>query len=341
MIDLRSDTVTKPSKEMRKFISNAKVGDDVFGEDSTVNELQNYVANLFQKEAGLFVPTGVMSNQICVKVHTNPGDEIICDEESHIFNYETAAPAVLSNVQVKTIPGIFGILKLSQIEKVIRPNIYYNPVTSLVCLENTHNRGGGKIYPIDEIENISKFCRKKKIKIHLDGARIWNAIIETGIKPFKYASYFDSISVCFSKGLGAPVGSMLLGKKDFIDKARKWRKIFGGGMRQSGILAAGAMFALKNNFKRLKIDHDNAKHFASEISNCKNISIFNKKVETNILLIDITKTKLSVEENIFNLKKSGLLLSVGTRNLMRAVFHLDVNKIDVKKAIEIFRKNYK
>ena len=224
MIDLRSDTVTKPSIEMRKAMAEAIVGDDIFGEDPTVIILQEKVASLLGKEAGLFVPSGVMSNQIAIKVSTSPGDEIICEEESHIFNYETSAPAVLSAVQIKTIRGNFGIMKLEQIKDAIRPNVYYMPKSSLICLENTHNRGGGSIYPIEEIARISNFANKNKINFHLDGARLWNASIATNISLAEYAKYFDSVSVCFSKGLGAPIGSMILGKKISLIKQKSGEK---------------------------------------------------------------------------------------------------------------------
>ncbi|MEK7819213.1 MAG: GntG family PLP-dependent aldolase [Bacteroidota bacterium] len=341
MIDLRSDTVTKPSIEMRKAMAEAIVGDDIFGEDPTVIILQEKVASLLGKEAGLFVPSGVMSNQIAIKVSTSPGDEIICEEESHIFNYETSAPAVLSAVQIKTIRGNFGIMKLEQIKDAIRPNVYYMPKSSLICLENTHNRGGGSIYPIEEIARISNFANKNKINFHLDGARLWNASIATNISLAEYAKYFDSVSVCFSKGLGAPIGSMILGKKDFIDKAKKWRKVFGGGMRQVGILAAASLYAVENNFEKLSDDHEKAKIFAKIISNSKKIKIQNEKVETNIILIDITETGKSVEENISILKSSGVLLSVGTKKTMRAVFHLDVNEDETKTAAEIIERIYK
>ena len=224
-IDIRSDTVTRPSKAMLEAIMNAKLGDDVFGEDPTVNELQYKCAEITGKEKALFVSTGCMGNQLAIKSHTNPGDEVICEMESHIFNYETAAPAVLSRVQLMTISGKNGVMDLNDIKKFMRPKDYYFPVSRLICLENTHNRAGGVIQPIENIKEISSFARENGIKVHMDGARIFNACVETGISVKDYASYTDSISFCFSKGLGAPVGSILCGDADFIDRAHKWRKI--------------------------------------------------------------------------------------------------------------------
>ena len=258
-IDLRSDTVTKPSREMRESMSSAEVGDDVYGEDPTVNLLQDKTADILGKEAALFVPSGVMANQLAIKTHTQPGDEVIVESDSHIFNFETAGASFLSNVQLHTLDGNHGILNAEQITQSIRSLVYYNPRTSLVCLENTHNKAGGTIYPIDEIKSISELARNRNIALHLDGARLWNASIASGIKPKEYARFFDTVSVCFSKGLGAPVGSALAGTREKIEKARKYRKIFGGGMRQAGILAAGALFALEYNRERLKEDHKKAK----------------------------------------------------------------------------------
>ena len=249
-IDIRSDTVTKPSKGMREAMFNAEVGDDVFGEDTTINKLQERCAGLTGKERALYVSSGCLGNQLSVKSHTQPGDEIILESESHIFNYETAAPSIISNVQVMTVVGENGIMQLDELKKFVRTKEYYFPRTRLICLENTHNRAGGVIQPIEYIKEISNFARENGIKLHMDGARIFNAYVETGITIKEYASYFDSISFCFSKGLGAPVGSIICGTNEFITIAHRWRKILGGGMRQAGILAAAALYALDNNIER-------------------------------------------------------------------------------------------
>lgn len=334
-IDLRSDTVTKPSKEMLNAMLNAKVGDDVYGEDETVNELQEKCAKLTGKEAALFVPTGVMGNELAIKCHTHSGDEVIVESESHIINYETGSPAVISNVQLLPVLGEMGIINVSEIKKYVRPQEYYYPVTKLICLENTHNRAGGVIQPIEAIKAISKFAKEKKIKSHLDGARIFNAYVETGISVKEYASHFDSISFCFSKGLGCPIGSILCGDRDFIDMARKWRKILGGGMRQVGILAAAAIYALDNNIFRLKEDNDKAKFFANELSMTEGINVDLKSVQTNIVVFN--SLKISKIEFINKLTDKGVLISSGSYDNMRAVFHLDVDEDEVKKAVEIIK----
>ncbi len=334
-IDLRSDTVTKPSRAMREAILNAEVGDDVFGEDPTVNRLQNKCAELSGKEKALFVPTGCMGNQLAVKSHTIQGDEVICEAEAHIFNYETSAPAIISNVQMVTIPGRNGVMRIEDIQKRVRTKEYYFPVTRLICLENTHNRGGGAVLPIDNIKEISKFARDNGIKVHMDGARIFNAYVETGITLKEYASYCDSISFCFSKGLGAPAGSILCGDTDFIARAHRWRKILGGGMRQSGILAAAALYALDNNVNRLKEDNDKAKFFAKEISSISDVIIDLDSVHTNMVLFEINGMQRS--DFLSLMKRKCLLFSAGTTTSVRAVFHMDVSMDEVVDAVKIFK----
>jgi threonine aldolase len=332
IIDLRSDTVTKPSLEMRSAMIAAEVGDDVYGEDPTVNRLQEKVATLLGKEAALFVPSGVMANQLGLKVHTQPGDEVIVESESHIFNFETAGAAFLSHVQLNTIKGNRGILQADQVLHAIRSSVYYNPRTSLVCLENTHNKAGGTIYPIEEIQKIHTIARKKNLALHLDGARLWNASVATGIPPEEYARYFDTVSVCFSKGLGAPAGSALTGTHEKIESARKYRKIFGGGMRQVGILAAGALFALEHNIERLKEDHEKAKWLAKEMSNLPGIRLDVNSVQTNIIILDISGRQESAEEIISKLKAQGVLISDMGISALRMVTHLDVSMEQMKKA---------
>lgn len=335
-IDLRSDTITKPSQAMRKAMFEAEVGDDVFGEDPTVNKLQLKCSEITGKEKALYVSSGCMANQLALKSHTQPGDEIICESECHIFNYETAAPAVISNVQMMTVRGENGIMQLDEIKKFMRTKEYYFPRTRLICIENTHNRAGGVIYPIESIKEISDFAGSNGIKMHMDGARIFNAVAETGISVKEYASYFDSISFCFSKGLGAPVGSILCGNSEFITTAHKWRKIIGGGMRQAGIIAAAALYAIENNTNRLKEDHEKAKYFAKEISKLEQIKINLDFIHTNIVIF--SNSKYSKPELISKLKENGVLISAGSFENLRVVFHLDVSMEEVKEAAEKFKE---
>lgn len=336
-IDLRSDTVTKPSKEMRDFMLSAEVGDDVYGEDTTVNELQDYTANLLGKEAALFMPSGTMSNQIALAVNTSTGDEIICEEDAHIFKYEIAAPAIISRIQVKPIHTTNSIMNIDDIENAIRPDDYYFPKTSLICLENTHNSKGGRIAPIDYINSVAQVANQYKLRFHLDGARLWNACVATGIAPVEYVKHFNTISVCLSKGLGAPVGSVLVGSKADIQKALKIRKILGGGMRQIGILAAAGIFALKNNISRLEKDHENAKLFASSIVDCNHLQLDISTVETNMVFFRLD-SKIAVSDFIDKCKNKGLLISSSAKQTIRAVFHLDVNTNETLHAAEIIKE---
>ncbi|MCK5520852.1 MAG: low specificity L-threonine aldolase, partial [Candidatus Marinimicrobia bacterium] len=267
MIDLRSDTITKPSQKMLDTMIKAEVGDDVLGDDPGIIQLQNKVSKMFGKEAGLFVPSGTMSNQIAIKIHTQPGTEIICDGGAHIYNFEGGAPGFLSGVQIRPIYSQYGILDPAEVENQIRPgdNVHFAP-TALIEVENTHNRGGGTLTDIDTISALKKIADKYSLAMHLDGARIWNAHVATGIPFSEYGKYFDTISVCFSKGLGAPVGSMLLGSENHINTGKRYRKIFGGGMRQAGYLAAAAEYGIDNNLERMNEDHANAKLFADIVN---------------------------------------------------------------------------
>jgi threonine aldolase len=331
-IDLRSDTVTKPSLAMREAMMKAEVGDDVFGEDPTVNRLQEKAAELFKKEAGLFMASGTMANEVAIKTHTQPGDEVITDELSHIVNFETGAPGLLSGVNLHTLPTANGILTADQVRKAIRPDALPNPHTSLISLENTHNYGGGSIYPIETIQSIASVAREYSLKIHLDGARIFNASIASGVLVYEYATYCDSVSFCLSKGLGAPVGSVLLGTKDFIEKARRYRKIFGGGMRQVGILAAAGIYALDNNIERLADDHYNARLLAQAFHNTETFDIYPDEVKTNIIIVKIKKPSLTSQQAAGVLREYGILmLPFGARSI-RAVTHLDVSKQDILEA---------
>ena len=333
LIDLRSDTVTKPSPEMRKTMYEAEVGDDVFKEDPTVNNLEEYIAELLGKEAALYVPSGMMGNQLCLNVLTDPGDEVICDREAHIFNYESSSPARLSGIQLYPLDGKLGVLTAELVEPYIRTTAYHMPRTKVIEVENTHNRAGGTIQPIKNIIELEKIARKHNLYYHLDGARMWNACVETGITPKEYASHFDTVSCCFSKGLGAPVGSAISGSKEFIKEAYRVRKAWGGGMRQVGILAAAALYAVKNNVDRLKEDHRRAKRLADRINSNPNLEINMEAVQTNILLF--TPIKMVPDEGLKLCKEKGLLLTPGTVNSLRAVTHLDVNDEDIENAANI------
>ncbi len=334
MIDLRSDTITKPDKGMFDAILIADVGDDVFGEDKSTNELQDYMAELFGKEDALFVSSGTMGNQLAIKVLTEPGDEIIVESQSHIYFYETAAPSVISRVQLNTVSSERGMMTIDDIENAVRPDIYYFPKTSLIALENTHNRHSGTILSLDYIKEVRALADKYKLKMHLDGARLWNAVAATGIKEKEWAKYFDTVTVCFSKGLGAPAGSMLISTKENIEKARKWRKILGGGMRQTGILAAAAMYAVKNNFKKIHDDNKNARLFAELINKSDKINVDLSRVETNIVYFEYTGEE-NFDDFIKKCKDNGLLFIPTGRTTARAVFHLHISGSDTEKAAEI------
>ncbi len=337
-IDLRSDTVTRPSAAMREAMSKAEVGDDVFGEDPTVNALQKKCAELTGKEAALYVPSGCMANQLAIKSQTSPGDEVILEAESHILNYETAAPAFISGVQVLPVQGVNGVFTAEQVKKHMRPKAYYFPKTALICVENTHNRAGGTIFPIEEIKRIRDESASGGIRMHLDGARIFNAYVETGIPVNVYAKYFDTISFCFSKGLGAPVGSILCSDSETISRAHKFRKIIGGGMRQAGVIAAAALFALENNVERLKEDHEKARFFAGEISKMNEIDIDLSTVHTNIIIFRVKRSESEVNKFKADLKDNGVLISDGSYGSLRAVFHLDVGMEQAREAAEAFKK---
>jgi threonine aldolase len=337
-IDLRSDTVTRPTSAMRKAMAEAKVGDDVFGEDPTVNALQAKVAKILGKEASIFVPSGTMGNQLAIKSHTQPGDEVIIEATSHPYNFEGGASAVLSAVQFYCLRGVRGILDASQFEEAIRPDDHHFPVTKLICLENTHNRGGGTIYPLQKIAEITRFARSKGLLVHLDGARLWNASVASGIKPHEYAQWADSVSVCLSKGLGAPVGSLVAGTKPFIERVHRFRKMFGGGMRQVGILAAAGIYALDHHIERLKEDHRNAKRLALGLSEIQGVSIEPEHVETNIVIFDIAERGMTAAQVRDEMKKKGVLIHPFGKTLIRLVTHLDVSKEDIETALKAFKK---
>jgi threonine aldolase len=337
IIDLRSDTVTRPTPAMMKAMMAAPLGDDVLGDDPTVIKLQSETAKLLGKQAGLFVPSGTMGNQLAIMAHTNPGDEVILDYQSHIFRYEVAGAAVMSGVQFNALSGPGGGMAVKQIQDAIRPEDIHQPATTLICLENTHNRAGGTVYSLEEIKKISAVCRKHKIQMHLDGARLWNASVASGISLKDYAKHFDSVMVCFSKGMGCPVGSVLVGEKKFIAKAARYRKMMGGGMRQSGILAGAGLYALKHNISRMGDDHRRAKMLAGAIAKIGKIDIDISSVQTNIVVFDIRRTGMKPEQAMAKLAQKGLwVIPFGTTSL-RAVTHLDVNDGDIKRAGKILK----
>ncbi len=332
MIDLRSDTVTKPTPEMLDFMTKAEVGDDVFAEDPTVAAFEQKVSAMFGMEAGLFVPSGTMSNQLGIKVLTNPGDEILIDHKGHVFNYETGGAGFLSGVQVSIIQGKKGKLSTEDIKNSVRGGFDWEPRTSVLCLENTTNKGGGVCYSKDELSSLKSFADQNNLKVHLDGARIWNAMVHTGIEPTFFGEIADTISVCFSKGLGAPVGSMLLSSKENITKARRFRKMWGGGMRQVGLLAAAADFALDNNFSKLKKDHERAKKLAEAVDDCTNLSIDLSSVETNIVIFDVEKE--SAVEALAKLEEKGVRMVPFGPNTIRATFHFQIGDAELQKVVD-------
>lgn len=333
MINLISDTVTLPGEKMKQFMMQAPLGDDVFAADPTVNELQRYAAELFGMEAALFCPSGTMTNQIAIKVHTQPLDELICDHYSHVYQYETGGFAFHSGISVKLIQGQHGKITAQQIEAAIQPTADWLPRTSLVVLENTCNKGGGSIYTLDEIKPIKALCASRGLALHLDGARLFNALVETKESTLEYGQIFDSISICLSKGLGAPVGSLLLGNKAFIREARRFRKVMGGGMRQAGILAAAGLFALQNQVERLKIDNDRAKTYGSILSERPFVKEV-LPVQSNIVIFELNE-RGSANKFLKKLEDNGILASAFGPETIRFVLHLDISADMHQKIIEI------
>lgn len=324
MIDLRSDTVTKPSPEMLNAMMEAKVGDDVFGEDPTINELQNFAANMFGMEAALFCASGTMTNQIAIKLHTQPSDEVICDKLSHVYLYEGGGIGYNSGCSTRLLEGNYGRFTAEQVQDNIndKNNIHF-PISKLVCIENTVNKGGGVCWEIDEMIKIKAVCENNEMALHLDGARLFNALVAKNQSALKYGQLFDTISICLSKGLGAPVGSLLLGSKKNIAKATRIRKVMGGGMRQAGFIAAAGLYALQNNIERLTIDHDRAKILASILQTCYFVeSIY--PVETNIVIFKINTNELITSHFIEFLRNNDInAVSMGN-NLIRFVLHLNI-----------------
>ncbi len=337
MIDFRSDTVTKPTPAMLNAMFNAKVGDDVFGEDPTINELEEKSADMFGMEAAIFCPSGTMTNQIAIKCHTQPGDEIICDKLSHIYQYEGGGIGFNSGCSVKLIDGNYGRINAEQVEASINnKNDVHKPISKLVSLENTANRGGGSCYDFEDIKSIKKTCKANDLLLHLDGARLFNALVAKTESPKDYGKIFDSISICISKGLGAPVGSVLIGTKNFITKARRIRKVFGGGMRQAGYLAAACIYALENNIERLNDDHHHAKQLATALQQKDFVGEI-MPAETNIVIFDV-KGKYTAAELADKFKKRNILVIAITKTKIRMVTHLDITAEMITETIEIINQ---
>ena len=339
MVDLRSDTVTKPTSEMREAIKNAEVGDDVLGDDPTIIQLQNKIADLLGKEDALFVPSGTMSNAIAIRAHTNPGDEIVTESTSHIYIYEGGGYAALSGCSVALVPGELGIMKPSDVEKAIRKgdgSLGHFPNGSLVCVENTSNRGGGTCYPQEILDAIAKVAHDNDCAAHMDGARLFNAAIATGTNPARMVRDYDSISICLSKGLGAPIGSILVGNSKFIRLAHRWRKMFGGGMRQAGVIAAAGLYALENNISRLVEDHNRAKRLASSINELEMFSVNLDGVQTNMVYIKVLG-ETNAEKVVEKLSEHDIhVLALGD-DLLRAVTHIHITDEDIDNSINAFK----
>jgi threonine aldolase len=321
MINLISDTVTKPTKGMLQQMMESEVGDDVFGQDPTINKLETQVAKMFGKEKAIFCPSGTMTNQIAIKCHTQPLDEIICDHYSHVYQYETGGYSFNSGVAVNLIQGTNGKITASQVETAIKPIYDWLPISKLVVLENSCNKGGGSYYTLDEIAPITSVCKEKGLKLHLDGARLFNVLVETNETTEDVGRHFDSISICLSKGLGAPVGSLLIGDKDFISQARRFRKVMGGGMRQAGYLAAAGLYALDHQVERLKKDNDKAKDIGALLEKQSYVKSV-RPVKTNIVIFDLAD---NIKADIFlkSLEDQGILASAFGPETVRFVTHLD------------------
>ena len=335
IIDLRSDTVTKPSPEMRRAMAEAEVGDDVFIEDPTINKLQDRAAAIFGREASLFVPSGSMGNLSCILAQTRPGQEVICEESGHVYNYEMASMSAIAGVLPRIVNGVDGILSWDIVSKAIRPKIYYRPQTALVALENTHNMAGGTVYPTKVAEEICDKAHELGVHVHLDGARIFNAATYLSEDVAQMTKKFDSVQFCLSKGLGAPVGSMIVGTREFIERCRSIRKMLGGGMRQAGVLAAAGLVALEKGPKRLQIDHDNAKILANALAAIPGMTLDPKKVQTNIVIYDLKKSGWTSANFLQALAKRGVLAVPVDSDRVRMVTHLDVDRAQVEKAAVI------
>lgn len=333
IVDLRSDTVTKPSPDMRRAMADAEVGDDVFGDDPTVNRLQEKVAQLLGKEAAIYMPSGSMTNQTAIRAQTQPGDEIIAHAESHIYHYEAGAPAGLSGCSLRLLSGARGLYDAAAVREAVRPKDSHFPQSALIVVENTQNRGGGSVWSVDAIAEIRTVADEFGLRMHLDGARLMNACVASGHAPPDYTRYFDTVSICFSKGLGAPVGSAVAGTAETIRRVHRFRKMFGGGMRQAGVIAAGALFALENNIERLADDHANARRLADAAADMPGLSIDPATVETNIAYFDVDEGVGSAKAFCDALRERGVWMIPVAQQRVRAVTHLDVDRDGIDRAI--------
>ena len=335
MIDLRSDTVTQPTDAMQAAMAGAELGDDVFGDDPTVQRLEQATADLLGKEAAIFMPSGTMTNQIAVRIHCQPGDEFLCETTCHIYNMEQGAFAQLSGVVGRPIDGELGILDVAQLKSLVRPDDVHQVRTKLVLLENTHNRGGGKIFPYASVVEICDWAHQCGLKTHLDGARLFNAVVASENDAAEWSSHFDTVSICFSKGLGAPVGSALAGPADAILEARRHRKAFGGGMRQAGVIAAGALYALENNIERLSDDHANAQILAQAVNAVEGLSLRDAGVDTNIVFFLVDPALGTAAEFSAALRREGILINASAPDTLRAVTHLGLSASDVQQVAAV------
>jgi threonine aldolase len=337
IVNLLSDTVTVPTPPMLEAMMRASVGDDVFGEDPTVNLLENKIASLFGMESAVFVPSGTMANQIALKAHTQPLDEIICDKLSHIYKYELGGYGLHSGASIHLISGDAGKITASQVEEAIKPDVDWYPISKLVSLENSINMAGGNYYTIDEISRIHQVCQQNNLKLHLDGARLFNVLVETGESPLEYGALFDSISICFSKGLGAPIGSVLIGDKSFIRKSRRIRKAFGGGMRQAGYLAAACIYALDHHVDRLVEDHQRARKISQTLASLDCVKAV-QPVKTNIIIFELEG--ISGADFVSQLSNHGIKAAAVTSQSVRFVLHLDIHDQMVDYVINVINQNF-
>ena len=335
-VNLMSDTVTKPTDDMRAFMAHAEVGDDVFGQDPTVNQLQDMAAAMFGKEAALFCPSGTMTNQIAIQVHTNRLEEMICEQGSHVFLYETGGYTYNGRVTANLIPGKYGKITAAQIEQHVRPFFDWFSKSSLVVIENSTNTGGGNYYTLEEVEKIKNVCLRHSLKLHLDGARLFNVLVETQEEPKAWGSMVDSLSICLSKGLGAPVGSLVIGSDEFIAQAKRYRKVMGGGMRQAGIIAAAGIYALEHHISRLKIDNDRAKALGKVLETCRYVAKV-RPVKTNIVIFEI-KESYSAQEILNKLSDKGISAVPINADAIRFVLHLDITDAMMDYTLEALPK---
>jgi threonine aldolase len=332
-IDLRSDTVTKPTQEMRQAMANAEVGDDVYGEDPTVRELEETTAELLGKEAALFVTSGTQGNQVAIATHAGRGEEVIAESDSHIFMYEAAAVAAIAGAQIRQISGTRGVLNPDDIQAAIREKNVHHPRTALISLENTHNRAGGTVAPLDNLSRIHDVAQSARVPVHMDGARLFNAAVALGVKPSEITQHVDTVQVCLSKGLCAPIGSVIAGSRAFIDEALQWRKRLGGGLRQVGVIAAPGLIALRTMVHRLADDHANARHLAEGIAAIPGIAVDLATVQTNIVIVDISGTGYAINDFLAAIKDEGVLATSFGPTLVRFVTHHDVSRVDIDAAI--------